>query len=203
VNDTKGAHGGAESGLICEEHWTDAEPDTLRIAVQRCRDPFDDAPTFTLPRHGMPTESGPAFITFTCSSTWLPPSVVAAEVIPWLKNCVENARHINGSGEIAADPCLGHQVLVSIPVHVDGVDLEDEQVMDSICEFGLHELGLWGSTNGQVHCDVGVIVHEIVDPAAAARQARIAAVAAAERIGLVFTEATCGIGEIRMEPIPW
>jgi hypothetical protein len=60
----------AEHTVLASKDWTDDEPDRLWIEVQR-----DES-------------NGKAFITFTCSSTWLTPEVVENDVIPWLYECV-------------------------------------------------------------------------------------------------------------------
>jgi hypothetical protein len=167
----------AETGLICEQRWTDPEPDTLRIAVRRER--LDDD---TL---------GKAFVTFTCSDTWLKPGVVRREVLPWLENCIENAAHINGGGDIAVDPCLGHQILVGVDIEVEGVDLDDEDVLEEICRTGLDEWGLWGSTRSVTGLAVSVLVHEDVDRDLAVRLARSKVGAAVRAVQAVFPTASC------------
>jgi hypothetical protein len=63
--------------IVQSREWTDDEPDTLSIRVERCEG------------------DGVALVSFTCSSTWLDAATVRDEVVPWLLDCCAKADAIN------------------------------------------------------------------------------------------------------------
>lgn len=66
--------------VVQTRKWTDPEPDTLAVRVERCRG------------------SGKAVVTFTCTSTWLDAATVRDEIVPWLLDCCAKADEINTEG---------------------------------------------------------------------------------------------------------
>jgi hypothetical protein len=170
-----------ESGLVCEQRWSDAEPDTLRVAVHHDGD------------------DGKALVTFTCSSTWLSARIVRDEVMPWIENCCDLADHLNGGGEVMVDPYLGHRVVLAVDLDVDGVDFEDDDQMDRIAQYGLDDL-VWTSTNGQVRVCSSLRVHEDVPLADKQALVKQEARTIAARVAVAFPAAVCGEAEFIEEP---